>query len=167
MSDGETLVRESPMTKIYNATEVLEVIVEFCDWGSLTAVGVTSSKLRIIRNRVIDRRVNHFLSLFIPEDDHERFFFLLKTTGSAVFGGVIRCMMSAGDTTFYDVYPHEMYIAVPFHPSSITTGSWRMLLGSVDYDILTDDDRRQAPECPTRRILHAKHVGVFNFISRT
>lgn len=157
-SSADDTIVYSPSTRVYNITELLEHILEYCDWGSLTAVGITLTKLRTIRNRVINKRVEFFLSLFFDRDCLDRFFLKLKALRCAVFGGIVRCIMSAGNQAFFEAYPRELYIVAPFDVNSVYSGSWRRFLGSQDFEFSSDMSGDRLASSSIKRIIHSKQV---------
>jgi hypothetical protein len=155
----QSLANNSSFTDdVYERTELLEHIVGLCDWGSLTAIGISTVKLRVIRDRVIRRRIQFFLAIFVPQREHERFFGFLRASKGGIVGGLVRCMMCAGNLSFTKAWPKEMFIVTPFHPTGELAGTWRRFLGSVNYTMFFDEVEDARPVSMTRRVIRAKHV---------
>jgi hypothetical protein len=151
-------VVEISSTKVYNVSELLEQIVEFCDWEGLSAIGITSKTLRVVRDRVISKRIEFFLSLFFDEDRLDVFFLRLKTLRCAVFGGIVRCIMSAGNPAYFQAYPRELYIVAPFDGNSLFAGSWRRFFGGEDYDMSYELHGHRTASNTIKRVIHGRQV---------
>jgi hypothetical protein len=146
-----------PAHEVGGTSELLEQIIELCDWPTLTSLGCVSHHLRLLRQRVLRMRVLYFLSRFIPLSSITRFMELLDSTFTVVFGGIVRCIMSAGNATFYEIFPNQLHLAVPNSASCNAIEGWRRFFQGRGFLLTYDGESNSVYETISSRTLTLTH----------
>jgi len=98
---------------VYNTVELIDAIVQLCDWLTLVAVGNTCIRERNVVNCIIRKHVATCLARFVFPDSVNRFLELVDISSTALVGGFVRHIMCLNESVYDEVYPRSMDILVP------------------------------------------------------
>ena len=114
-------------------------LVKYFSWSVLRIMVAINQEMRAWAYDIMRARIRLFLGLFLPVEYLHDFFELLHDSGSAVAGGLIRCIMSPLSDYYYDVNPNSVDIVVPSnHSANIpATRRWHNFLLRSEYVLLS------------------------------
>ena len=105
-----TGMEQSAAHNFFVIPELLASVVELCSWPSLASLSNVDRQTRGIVREYIRRRVRFFISKFIPSGNIVQFFKVLRMSGGAIAGGVVRCVMSVHLPHLYQMPPSQLDI---------------------------------------------------------
>jgi len=113
-----------------------------CSWKDLISMIHTNKVFRQAAFQFIRTRIKIFLCQFIPADNIGTFFDLIGDTNAAVFGGIVRCIMSTTYGIYRLVTPDCFDLVVPSTVGSRMSnfGRWMRFLTAIGYEELLSHD---------------------------
>lgn len=124
----------SPFQHFFDVHDVIYLVTSQCSWKDLVSMIHTNKVLRGVVFRLIRTRIKMFISPFIPSDKIGTFFDLLGDSRAAMFGGVVRCIMSTTSSVYRLVSPDRLDIVVPSIVSRMSRfRRWMRFLTAIGY----------------------------------
>ena len=120
-----------------------------CSWKDLVSMIHTNKDLREAVFFLIRTRIKMFISPFVPVDKIGKFFDLMDDSNAAIFGGVVRCIMSTTSDIYRVVTPDHLDLVVPSIIGSISRfRRWIRFLATIGYkELLSCDADEDLPSC--------------------
>jgi hypothetical protein len=126
------------MNQVFQTNDLMTMLVEHLDWGTLIYFSQIASAYRKLVLREIHIRIRIFLSNFVPLIFQKDFWSQLEQTSGAIFGGIVRSIMMAGNDTFYKSSPPQMDLIVPTtHFGDDCVKIWNTFLSAIGYTIVS------------------------------
>lgn len=139
----------------FDVHDVMFLVAGQCSWKDLVALIHTNRVLRRVVFHFIRTRIKIFISPFIPNDKIGIFFNLMDDCNAAVFGGIVRCIMSTTCSVYRLVAPNTMDLVVPSTVNGISKfRRWMRLLIALGYkEVVSCDASEDLPSCVRWTIL--------------
>ena len=110
--------------RLYNIVELIDSIIQLCNWSSLVALTNTCVCERCLVNNIIHKRVATCTAHFVSPKSLNRFFELVKLMSTALVG-FVRHIMCLNEDVYDGVYPRNMDIIVPIGAGWDRSAAWR------------------------------------------